>query len=84
LGVSVDFANESTALKGSFDSPTQRALGIALRNVTYTASVVHFELVGDVTTMVFDGVVAAQTIKGSFREGSTRTGQFREGDTRSG
>jgi pimeloyl-ACP methyl ester carboxylesterase len=84
LAVSFDFANGSTALKASFDSPAQRALGIPLRNVTYGAPVVHFELVGDVTTMVFDGEVAAQTIKGSFREGSIRAGQFREGDARSG
>jgi uncharacterized protein len=84
LTVSFDFANEASAIRASFDSPTQRAVGIPLRNVSYTAPNVHFELVGDVTTTIFDGEVVAQTIKGAFREGSARTGQFREGDARSG
>ena len=84
LTVSFDFANEATAPKATFDSPTLRAVGIPLRKVVYTAPNVHFELAGDVTTTLFDGEVVGQTINGSFREGSLRTGQFREGDARNG
>jgi len=72
LPVSFDFTNEATGLKASFNSPTQRAIGIPLRNVSYTAQKVHFELVGDVTTIFFDGEVAADAITGQFREGVAR------------
>ncbi len=33
LRVSFDFTNEATGLKASFNSPTQRAFGLPLRNV---------------------------------------------------
>src|SRR6266567_4324287 len=69
LPVSFDFTNEAGRLAASFNSPNQRAMGIPLRNVTYTAPKVHFELVGDATTNVFDGELTADTIAGQFREG---------------
>lgn len=69
LSVSFDLKNEAAGLKASFNSATQRALGIPLRNVSYTAPKVHFELVGDATTIVFDGELKADTITGEFREG---------------
>ncbi|CAN5542092.1 alpha/beta fold hydrolase [soil metagenome] len=72
LTVSFDFANEADGLKASFNSPTQRALGIPLRNVSYTAPKVHFELVGDATTIIFDGELSADTIAGHFREGDAK------------
>lgn len=72
LPVSFDFTNEATGLKGSFNSPTQRALGIPLRNVSYIAPKVHFELVGDTTTIIFDGELATDIITGQFREGDAK------------
>src|SRR5205807_8751282 len=36
LPVSFDFTNGATGLTASFNSPTQKAMGIPLRNVTYT------------------------------------------------
>jgi uncharacterized protein len=68
LVVSFDFVSEASGLKASFNSPTQRALGIPLRNVSYTTPKLHFELVGDATTIIFDGAVTADIIKGQFRE----------------
>src|SRR5712691_4264761 len=56
--VSVDFTNEATGLTASFNSPTQKAMGIPLRNVRYTTPKVHFDLVGDATTIIFDGELA--------------------------
>jgi hypothetical protein len=72
LPVSFDFMNQAAALAASFNSPTQRALGIPLRNVSYTAPKVHFELVGDATTIVFDGQLSRDIIVGEFREGDAR------------
>jgi len=69
LPISFDFTNGATGLTASFNSPTQKAMGIPLRNVSYTAPKVHFELVGDATTNVFDGEVTVDTIAGQFREG---------------
>lgn len=69
LKVSFDFAREATGLKGSFNSPSQRAIGIPLQKVTYTAPKVHFELVGDATTIVFDGELNADSVIGQFHEG---------------
>jgi pimeloyl-ACP methyl ester carboxylesterase len=72
LLVSFDFTNGATGLTASFNSPTQKAMGIPLRNVSYTTSKVHFELVGDATTNVFDGELTGDTIAGQFREGDAR------------
>jgi len=47
-------------------------MGIPLRNVSYTTPKVHFELVGDATTNVFDGELTVDTITGQFREGDAR------------
>lgn len=72
LPVSFDFMNQAAGLAASFNSPTQRAQGIPLQNVSYTAPKVHFELVGDATTIVFDGQLSRETIIGEFREGDAR------------
>jgi pimeloyl-ACP methyl ester carboxylesterase len=72
LPVSFDFTNEAAGLTASFNSPTQRALGIPLRKVSYTAAKVHFELVGDTTTFVFDGQLSGDTITGQFQEGDAK------------
>src|SRR5438105_10666312 len=47
-------------------------MDILLSNVTDTGPSVHFELVGDTTTNVFDGELAGDTIAGQFREGDAR------------
>lgn len=72
LSVSFDFTNEAAKLNASFNSPTQRAMGIPLRNVSYAAPKVHFELVGDATTIIFDGELTADIITGQFREGDAQ------------
>jgi uncharacterized protein len=72
LPVSFDFTNEAAGLTARFNSPTQRAMEIPLRNVSYTAAKVHFELVGDATTIIFDGKLILDTIAGQFREGDAR------------
>jgi uncharacterized protein len=72
LPVSFDFTSAAAGLTASFNSPTQRAMGIPLRKVSYTAPKVHFELVGDTTTFIFDGELNVDTIAGQFREGDAK------------
>src|SRR2546426_4127294 len=72
LPVSFDFTNAAAGLTASFNSSTQRAMGIPLRNIRYTVPKVHFELVGDATTIIFDGELTIDTIVGPFREGDAR------------
>ena len=72
LPVSFDFTNEAGKLKASFNSPTQRAMGIPLSKVSFAAPKLHFELVGDVTTIIFDGDLSAETITGQFLEKDAR------------
>jgi uncharacterized protein len=69
LPVSFDFKNEAAGLTAGFNSPTWRVKGIPLRKVSYTTPKVHFELVGDATTIIFDGELTGDTITGQFREG---------------
>src|SRR5258705_5854492 len=72
LPVSFDFMHEPAGLTASFNSPTQRALGIPLRKVSYTTPKVHFELVGDATTIVLDGELTVDAVAGQFREGDAK------------
>jgi dipeptidyl aminopeptidase/acylaminoacyl peptidase len=72
LTVSFDFTSATGGLAASFNSPTQRAIGIPLRAASYTAPKVHFELAGDSTTIIFDGEVKADAIAGQFREGDAK------------
>ena len=72
LPVSFDFTNEAAGLTASFNSLTQRAIGIPLSKVSYTTPKVHFELVGDATTIIFDGELVMDTIAGQFREGESQ------------
>ncbi|MGH9949625.1 MAG: alpha/beta hydrolase family protein, partial [Pyrinomonadaceae bacterium] len=75
LPVSFDFINEDAGLKVSFNSPTQRALGIPIRNISFVAPKIHFELIGDTTTIVFDGDLSGGIIAGQFQE-NTAKGTF--------
>jgi pimeloyl-ACP methyl ester carboxylesterase len=75
LPVSFDFTSAAAGLTASFNSPTQRAMGIPLSKVGHTAAKVHFELVGDTSTFIFDGELTGDTITGQFREGEA-TGTF--------
>src|SRR6266536_1492564 len=84
LNVSFNFSVVPTGFTGDFNSPSQRAAAIPLRNVAHKGTAVHFELAGDITTSLFDGEVAGRAISGQFREGAKRNGQFHEGDARTG
>ena len=68
LPVSFDFTTGDTGPQVRFNSPTQRAIGIPIQKVRFSPPKIHMELVGDATTIVFDGELAGETIAGQFRE----------------
>src|SRR5436190_578888 len=70
LNVSFDIREDASGIHARFNSPTQRAIGIPLQKVRVAFNNLHFELVGDSTTIVFDGVLSGDTISGKFSEGS--------------
>lgn len=72
LPVSFDVERSGAALAVRFNSPTQRALGIPIRVVRVEGGQVHFELVGDATTFVFDGRIEGRALNGTFTEGPAR------------
>ena len=60
---------DAGAVTGRFTSETQRAIEYPLDNVVYSSSTIHWEL-GDSAPVVFDGVVSAQGISGTFQDGN--------------
>ena len=66
LAVSVDFPAERPGT-GSFTAPDLGAIDVPLAHLRVTASV-HWELVGDATTTMFDGTLADGSITGTFHE----------------
>lgn len=72
LAVSFDFQRSDSGYTGLFGSTQLRVSGIPLSKVSRADTRVQFELVGDRTTMVFDGVLQGDRISGSFSEGDAR------------
>src|SRR6186713_1398916 len=70
LGVTFVFQQVDTTLTGSFGSDQLRATGIPVSKISYRPPAVHFEIVGDRTTAMFDGVLAGDSITGTFKDGS--------------
>jgi uncharacterized protein len=70
LDVTLTFAKTETGLRGTFDSEGLRVVGIPLQDVSYRAPGVHFRIVGDATTTVFDGTLQQGRLEGRFKEGA--------------
>ena len=60
----------SPGMKGTVDLPEFGASGIAASNLAVSSGKIHFELVGDNSTAVFDGAVSGDSIQGSWTEGA--------------
>ncbi len=71
LEVTYDFAREGDGFRGSFGSESLRAVGVPVSRIAYSAPKVHFEIVGDTTTAVFDGRLAGDVITGTFVDGES-------------
>jgi dipeptidyl aminopeptidase/acylaminoacyl peptidase len=74
LAVRFDLQRSDSTYTGQFGSSQLRVVGIPLSKISLAASRVHFELVGDRTTMVFDGELAGRNerLSGTFRDGDAR------------
>jgi len=75
LPVTFTFQQVDSTVTGSFGSDQLRVVGIPLSKISYRSPAVHFEIVGDATTMAFDGIMAGDSISGTFKDG-TAEGQF--------
>jgi len=65
----------SPSMKGTVDLPDFGASGIPASNLTLGSGNIHFELIGDNSTTVFEGPILGGVIQGSWKEGA-RTGAF--------
>ena len=72
LAVSFDFQRGDSSYAGQFGSTQLRVSGIPLSKISQVASRVHFELVGDRTTAIFDGTLEDDRMSGSFSDGAAR------------
>ncbi len=66
----------SPSMKGTVDLPDLGASGVPISNLTLGSGNIHFELIGDNSTAVFDGTMRQHVIQGSWKEGD-RTGVFK-------
>lgn len=74
LPIRIDFNTDAGAVQGRITSETQRVLEYPLDKFTYVSPNIHWEW-GDSAPLVFDGVVSAEVITGSIRDG-TESGTF--------
>ena len=72
LEVTFTIAGTPGEYHGSLSSDQLRVAGIPLREMRYDPPRVHFEIVGDVTTIVFDGQLAGDTLAGTFKDGDAQ------------
>jgi pimeloyl-ACP methyl ester carboxylesterase len=61
--------------RGTVDLPDFGALGVPAAKFEVTKNHIHFDLVGDTSTAVFDGSISPTEIHGHWKEGD-RTGDF--------
>lgn len=75
LPVTFVFKQVDSSLTGSFGSDQLRVIGIPVSRISYRQPAAHFEIVGDATTIVFDGELQGDSITGRFKDGNA-DGQF--------
>jgi pimeloyl-ACP methyl ester carboxylesterase len=69
LAVTIEFRPDPAGLTGTWSAPTMRALGVPLATIRIDGSAVHFELVGDQSTTVFEGRLRDDSLVGRFAGG---------------
>ncbi|MGH9260529.1 MAG: alpha/beta hydrolase family protein, partial [Acidimicrobiales bacterium] len=75
LAITIDLRSGPAGLAGTWSAPSMRALGIPLAGIRADGPTVHFELVGDESTTVFDGQLRNDSLVGRF-EGGEGQGTF--------
>jgi pimeloyl-ACP methyl ester carboxylesterase len=76
LPISLDFTPNNDTFTAKWSAPSMRALRVPLQRVSVSGQRVHFELVGDESSTVFDGETRADSIVGKF-SGGEGEGTFR-------
>ena len=66
LRVQFEFKEASAGYSGTFGSEDLRVAGIPIRSIRTVSFRVHFELVGDASTIVFDGQLRGDSLSGEF------------------
>ena len=72
LRVQFGFKEASAGYSGTFGSEDLRVAGVPISSIRTVALRVHFELVGDASTTVFDGQLRGDSLSGEFQEGPAR------------
>jgi pimeloyl-ACP methyl ester carboxylesterase len=75
LRVQFEFRENSEGSSGTFASEDLRVAGVPISSIRTVSFRVHFELVGDASTIVFDGQLRGDSLSGEFLEGAA-TGTF--------
>jgi len=68
LSVWMDFTRTDSGYAGSFGSDELRVLDIPCRDVRLDSAAVHWKIVGDATTSVFDGSLEHDRLAGTFKD----------------
>jgi uncharacterized protein len=71
-----EFRAAGTGFEGTMDIPQQGATGMALKAVRFAGSTAHFELATGAAPGIFEGVLSADSINGSYTQGAFQ-GTFR-------
>ncbi len=81
LAVDMRFERTSDGWRGSFDADRLRVVGIPFTDVAFVSPRVAIRMVGDATTLVFEGVVRGDSLTGTLQEaGDTGTFAFARAD----
>ncbi len=72
LQVQFDFKKSPGGYSGVFRSDQLRVTDIPISGIRTLLSTVHFDIVGDATTTVFDGEVQGDSLLGDFRDGEAK------------
>jgi len=70
LLVTITFTKVGDAYSGAFDSDALQVVGIPVGDVSDINGKVHFQIKGDETTTIFDGVITGDAMSGRFTDGS--------------
>lgn len=76
LSIQVEFTSEGEEFSATIDIPQQGAKDLALKNVSFEASRVHFELDAGPGLAVFEGKLAEGEITGDFTQGPAKGGFY--------
>ena len=70
--VNFSFTREGETIKGTLDFPDQNSTGLALNRVVFESPHIHIERQGRTSLLVFDGIVAADSISGEVVQGDQK------------